>query len=118
MSFYSKMATTGRTLLQKFGSPVTLKRTTGGVTDPVTGLVVSGTDASVSTTGLLRPYPDNVIDGVRIMVSDRELILSDEQPVSPDDRPIIGGEEWSIVSIKTIQPDASTPVIYFAQVRR
>jgi len=117
MSFYDDMAAVALELLDEFGQAVTLPRTTGGSVDPITGIVTPGTDASVVTTGLLKPYPDAMIDGARILSSDRELVLSDEQVVNPTDKPLIDGEEWSIVNIKTINP-AGTVVCYFVQVRR
>lgn len=118
MAFYDDMAATALELLQEFGTTVTLPRTTGGSTDPITGEVTAGTDASVTTTGLIKPYPDRMIDGTRILQGDRELVLSNEHQPLPTDHPTIGGENWAIVGIKTVKPDGATPVVYFCQVRR
>ena len=118
MSFYSDMAATALELLTEFGASVTLPRTTGGSIDPIDGYTVAGSDASVTTTGLLLPYKDSMIDGTRILSGDKELVLSNEQVPLPSDKPTIDGENWSIVSIKTIKPDALTPVVYFCQVRK
>jgi hypothetical protein len=90
--FYDDMAATALELLAEFGQSVTLSRTTGGSIDPVTGAVTAGTDASVITTGLIKPYPDKMIDGTRILASDRELVLSNEQVPLSTDKPVIGGE--------------------------
>lgn len=118
MSFdYDKTAATALKLLTKFGQAIIFVRETGGSTDPITGVVTPGTDASVITTGLLRKYPDNMIDGTRILSSDRELILSNEQEPLPSDKPTINGETWSIESIGTLSP-AGTVVIYTCQVRK
>ena len=117
MSFYDDMGAVALELLEEFGQSVTLSRETGGSTDPVTGEVTAGTDASVTTTGLIKPYPENMIDGTRILASDRELVLSNEHVPLPSDKPLIGGEEWAIVGIKTVSP-AGTDVVYFCQVRR
>lgn len=114
---YAKMAATALKLLTKFGAPVTLFRETGGAINPVTGEETPGVDASVTTTGLLKPFPDRMIDGVRILVGDRELVLSSEQEPQPSDQPVIGGENWKIQGIKTISP-AGTPVVYFVHVRK
>lgn len=115
---YSKPAATALRMLAKYGTTVTLSRKTGAKTDPVTGAVTAGTDASVTTTGLLKPYPDRMIDGTRILQGDRELVLSNEQEPLPTDHPTIGGENWAIVGIETIKPDGATPIVYFVQVRR
>jgi len=117
MSFYADMAATALDLLTEFGMAVTLTRSNGDSYNPLTGDTVVGADTSVSTTGLLRPYEDKVIDGTRILSGDRELILSSEQQPLKDDRPVIGGEEWHIIDIKTIKPDDTTPIVYFCQVR-
>lgn len=117
MSFYDDMATEALKLLTEFGMPITLPRATGRSTHPVTGVVTPGDDATVTTTGLLMPYPDGMVDGTRILDSDRELILSNEQTPLPTDKPTINGQNWMIVNIKTISP-AGTDVVYFCQVRR
>lgn len=116
-SFYESLGDTALTLLVKFGQSITLSRETGGSVDPITGAVTAGTDASVITTGLIKPYPDAMIDGTRILDSDRELVLSNEYEPLPSDKPVIGGEEWAIVNITTISP-SGTDVIYKVQVRR
>ena len=118
MSFnYDKLGDTAVNLLTKFGGPITLSRKVGASTNPITGATMGGTDESVVTTGLLKPYPDSMVDGTRILNSDRELVLSNEQDPSPTDKPVINGEEWSIISIKTVKP-YDTVVAYFCQVRR
>jgi len=118
MSFdYSKSAQTALKLLTRFGGEITLSRKTGDSVDPITGVVAAGTDTSVTTTGLLKPYSDKMIDGTRILTGDKELVLSNEQTPLPSDKPIIDGEEWSIVAIKTIKP-FDTVVVFFCQVRK
>ena len=117
MSFYDDRASDALSLLIEFGYQVTLSRKTGDSIDPITGAIVSGTDSSVTTTGFDKPYKDGLIDGARILASDRELILSNEQEPQPSDKPIIDSQEWSIVNIKTVA-GAGTAVIYKCQVRR
>jgi len=63
MSFYADMAATAKGLLTEFGKSITLTRTTGEKYNAVSGLLIAGTDASVTTTGLIKPYPDSVVDG-------------------------------------------------------
>lgn len=117
-AFYQKMAATALRLLTKFGAPIVLARETGRDIDPVTGVDTAGVDASVTTTGLIKPYPDRMIDGTRILEGDKELVLSSEHQPLPSDKPQIGGEDWSIISIKTIDPDLTGAVVYFVQVRK
>jgi hypothetical protein len=111
------MAATALKLLTKFGQQVTLTRYTGATIDPVTGEESSGSDVSTTVIGVLRPYPDKMIDGERIMAGDRELILSSSVEPLPADRFVIGGDAWGVVSIKDIVP-AGTTIVYFVQVRR
>ena len=118
MGFSDDMAAAALKLLEKFGKPVVLARITGGAVDPVTGATTASADASVTTTGLIKPYPDGLIDGTRIMQGDRELVLSAEHEPLPTDKPVVGNQQWSIVGIKTVKPDDATPVVYFCQVRR
>jgi len=118
MSFYVSMAATALKLLTKFGADVTLQRTTGEVFDPITGSVTAGSVADIVTVGLLRPYPDTVIDGKRILAGDKELILSSSQTPHADDRVLIAGEAWSIQNIKAVKPDLAAAVIFLVQVRK
>lgn len=111
------MAATTVALLAKFGTSVVLARVTGASTDPITGVVTPGSDASVTTTGILKPYKDSMIDGVRILASDRELVITNEQAPLPTDKPTLDGEEWAIVNITEMNP-AGTVIAYKLQVRR
>lgn len=115
---YPKVATKIVTALVKYGFTVTLPRTTGGSIDPINGYVTAGVDASVITTGLLKPYKDSMIDGTRIIRGDKELLLSNEQAPLPSDKPTIGGESWSIISIETVKTDDNTVIAYRCQVRK
>lgn len=117
MTFYADMAATALELLTEFGMSVTLQRTTGSSVDPITGEITAGTDASVITTGLIKLYPDRMIDGTRILQGDREIVLSNEHVPLSSDKAVISDENWSIVDIKTISP-AGTPVCFFVQVRK
>ena len=117
-AFYADMAATALELLTEFGKTVTLVRVTGDSYDPVDGSDVAGSDASVTTTGLIKPYNDSLIDGTRILSGDKELVLSNEQVPTQTDKVTIDGENWAIVNIKTIKPDDATSVVYFCQVRK
>ena len=117
MSFYADMGGVAVELLKEFGQPVKLVRVTGASTVPVTGVVTAGTDASVTTAGILKPYPDDMIDGTRILTSDRELVLTNEHIPLPSDKPEIQGQQWSIVNITTTSP-AGVDVVYKVQVRK
>lgn len=115
--FYSGMAATASRLLARFGSPVTLSRSTGGSRDPVTGVETPGIDDSKTTVGILKKYPDKLIDGTRIKTGDRLLVVDASVEPLMTDRPVIGGQEWTPVSIEAANP-AGTPLVYFIHARR
>lgn len=114
---YAAMATTARTLLANFGQTVTIKRTTGGSTDPVTGVVTPGTETTYSPKGVLRPFPDALLDGTRITESDRELILDDTVEPEMGDLVTIEDEDWTIRRIIGTKP-AGIALVWRVQVRR
>ena len=117
MTFYAEMATDALELLEEFGGDIALTRESDGSINPITGVVTSGTDASVTTTGLLVSFADKMIDGTRILDGDRKLVISSEHEPLPSDKPVIGGEEWSIVKINPIK-SVDVAVVYFVQVRK
>lgn len=117
MSFYADMATTARTLIAEYGQTISVKRTTGGSVDPVTGVVVAGTTTTYSPKGILRKYADKLIDGTRIKASDRELVLDDTVAPVMTDKVTIGGQDWVLKAITPVEP-AGTPLVYFCQVSK
>lgn len=115
MSFYSEIQDTAQRLLVQFGQDVTLTRTTGGGVDPVTGADTSTTTTLV-TTGVLRRYPDSLVDGSRILSTDRQLVLAPGELPDITDTVEVNGETLAIQEIETSSP-AGTDLVYFARVR-
>ncbi len=115
---YARMALTAEALITRFGGIVTFPRTIGGTQpDPVTGEYTEGVDATVTTVGLLKPYPANLIDGTRILSTDRMLILTKAiEPLMTDTPQMNGSTLGSIVEIKTSKP-TDTALVYFCQIR-
>lgn len=117
MSFYSELAVVAAQLLAEFGQTVTIRRTTGKVASPVTGAVTTaGTVQDLTTKGVLRKYPDAVIDGTRMTTSDRELVLADTVQPLLTDKILIQGEYWTVQRVETVNP-AGTAMVYKVQVR-
>ena len=116
-TFYSQMADTASRLITQFGQSITIKRNTGGSVHPVTGVVTAGTTASLTAKGILKAYPDNLIDGTRITKSDRMLILDDSQVPVMTDKITVQSQDWNIEDITTSNP-AGVPLVYFVQVRK
>jgi len=117
MAFYDDMAVVAVELLTEFGGAVTLPRVTDGSYDPVTGETTAGSDDTQATIGLIKPYPDNLVDGTRIRSTDKMLVLTASVEPLMTDTPQMGGVTLgSVESIKTVNP-AGTPICYFVQIR-
>lgn len=116
-AFYNGIAATASKLITKFGAVGEIKRITGGSIDPVTGVPSAGTTVTYTPNTIVQKYADELVDGARILSSDRMIILDNTiEPVSTDTI-TIGGENWSIVSIRESNP-AGIPLVYFVQARR
>lgn len=116
-AFYNSMAATAAKLITKFGAVGEIKRTTGDSIDPVTGTVTAGTTVIYTPNTIVQKYADELVDGTRILSSDRMIILDNTiEPVSTDTI-TIRGANWSIVSIKESNP-AGIPLVYFVQARK
>jgi hypothetical protein len=116
-AFYNRLAATASRLLAKFGATVSVVRNTGGSVHPVTGVVTPGTNQTLTANGLINKFADDLIDGTRILASDRVLIMDNSFEPLQTDRPTIGGQSWTIVAIDTIKP-AAVGVVYMLHVRR
>ena len=116
MSFYSNLAATASRLLTKYGQDVVLKRTTGVTINPVTG-VETGSETTILTTGILKTYPDNLIDGSRITSSMRMLVLTSAVEPVLSDKVTIQNQDWNIEEIQTANP-AGTTLVYMVRVNR
>jgi hypothetical protein len=116
-AFYNKMATTARDLLLKFGSVVTVTRTTGESINPVTGVVSAGTTVTFSPKGILQNYNDKLVDNTRILSGDRRMVLDDTVAPLMSDQITIESELWTIVGIEDKTP-AAVPLVYICQLRK
>ena len=111
MTFYSDMAEVAVELLTEFGKTITLERTTGKSTNPVTGIVTPGSEDNQETVGVImpikRPFADGFINQTIISEANRQAILAPNvEPLITDK---INGME--IVNIDEISP-AGTVLAY------
>lgn len=116
-AFYNSMAATASKLITKFGAQGTIKRTTGGSIDPVTGDTTAGTTVTYTPNTIVQKYADELIDGTRILSSDRLIILDNTIEPLTTDKITIRGEDWTIISVSESRP-AGIPLVYFVQARR
>tara|TARA_R110000796_G_scaffold42012_5_gene104144 strand:+ start:1162 stop:1521 length:360 start_codon:yes stop_codon:yes gene_type:complete len=116
-AFYDSMAATAAKLITKFGAVGTLTRTTGGSVNPVTGAIIAGTTVTYSPNTIVQKYSDDIVNGTRILSSDRLIILDNTIEPLTTDVITIRGENWTVISIAESRP-AGIPLVYFVQARR
>ncbi len=113
MSFYSNIAATASRLITKFGATIIVKRITGETIDPITGITTAGTTTNYLTNGIYKKIPSDLIDGTRILATDKMLILDDtSEPLMTDTI-----DNLTIMEIIESNP-AGTPLVYFVRLRK
>jgi len=112
---YSSLATTGASLISKFGRDVTLKHVTEGSYDFSTGGVSGDSVTSETVKAVFTNYNDGQIDGSIVQRGDRLVLVSNDVTSEPKTNDIIGG--FKIVGVETIQP-ANDVLLYKLQVRK
>ncbi len=119
--FYDEMAALATELLgpDEFGEELTIKRETGEVVDEISGVVTTpATDATYNPLGVILDYKQGMIDNERILVGDRYLIIDNSTEPLMSDRPVVAGEEWSIIRWVKLGPrESSVTAAYLVQVR-
>lgn len=119
MSFnYPKTAATAKRLLDRFGQPVMLTRTTPGTYAPATG---TATDTTATHTGIgaKLDYAQRDIDGTLIKVGDCRVYIAPDLTVTPQtgDKITIGSETWNVITSRPLEP-AGVVVLHDVQVRK
>ena len=103
---YAKAAATSLRLLEQFGQTVTRNASTAGTYDPATGASVV-TDTSSSRTGVLLDYSgkgEMYANGNLVVQGDKKLLLDGSGAVEMTDSYVVGSTEYSVVSIKELNP--------------
>jgi len=116
-AFYDRMAQTAGRLIDRFGMSITVTRTTGGSVNPITGAVTPGQITTFTPKGVFQRVPEDLVDGSRILASDRLLLLDDTVAVQMTDRISVGAQQWPIEEITVVQP-ATVPLVYVVRVRQ
>lgn len=112
MTFYADMAGTVTDLLTEFGQTITIARETSEY-DAIKGRDVSVSSQSLSTVGIWQVISAKLIDGTRVRIGDKFLVVDGTVAPRMGDR--IDG--WSIVEITEINP-AGTVLAYKLLVRK
>lgn len=116
MSFYGDLADTASRLIGVYGKDIMIKRSDDSI-DPVTGVTTSGATQYYKTKGMFKIIPDDLVDGTRIMASDRMIVLSSDFEPELTDAVMINDNPWTIQEIKTSEP-SNTVLVYFVRVRK
>jgi len=108
---YDELANEARELIDEFGvfGYVKLVQNTG-THDPLTGEVSAGTIA-VDLHAVDLEIKSKLVDGTRILASDRMVIMSNDVAPKMSDDILIGNNTHKIIEIMPISP-AGTPVTY------
>lgn len=98
------------------GKSMTIKRSTPGAFDPVTGMRYGATDELIPVVGISLPFDDKLIDGTRVLVTDKRVTLTSAVAPLVSDALIIDGITHQIVAIKESEP-TDTTLVYVVQAR-
>lgn len=115
--FYEELAETAHEIIEEFGMPIPLKRTTGASNNPVEGTNTPGTTQNFEPKGFALNYKNSLIDGTRIQSGDKLLLLDNSVEPKMADRFTFDGAAWKPIDIIKKAP-AGIPIVYFVQVRR
>jgi len=115
---YAALAATSTRLLAQHGQDVTRRSFSVGVYDTTTG-TATPTQADTTRKGAIFDFGAGVtlVRGTLIQVGDKRLLLDANGPVEPEDHFIVGGIDYSIVSIGEENP-AGISVLFDLHVRR
>lgn len=116
MSFYTDLQSIADKLISDFGKPMTLKRSTPGVFDPVTGTSIGTVDETIAVTGIVGAFSSEQIDGIRVLMTDKRVTLTSAIAPLVSDALVIDGVAHQIVTIIESKP-AGTTLVYVVQAR-
>lgn len=115
MSLKTRMSSVVDRLITNYGFTTTLRRTTSGGIDPVTGEDTTST-ADYTVTLAARSINIDRIDGTVIQSGDRMYSLTAEVEPQNGDKLQVDGQFWDIVAIQPKQVQDGD-VAYIVQVR-
>jgi hypothetical protein len=110
---YSTMIGTAARLIDRFGRNVTRTRNVGGSVHPVTGAITVGTNTNTTWRGINEKIPLELIDGTRVLATDRMILLEAAASPLPEDK--IDG--WNIEEIEEIKP-ADNVIVWRVRIRK
>ena len=119
MALYERLAATASRLVERFGSPITLTKSTRAEYDPTAGEFLDSSARTYTGYGVRTEYRANEIDGTRIQSGDARVYLSivvGAQPATGDVL-TIEGARYAVLECRPLQP-GPVVVLYDVQARK
>lgn len=121
-AFYDRMASTARSMIERFGRDISISRPVEGTFDAASGVVTPGTANDGTLKGVVLPANtsskdlfDNLVeDGTMIGKQIRYVVAAAKgAPFEPESNDILSFDSasWRIVGCTPLSPDG-TPLIY------
>jgi len=119
MTFYAEMAAVADDLIVEFGQSVTHRVQSGTAYDPETGSSVVSYVDSIGH-GCVVEFDKKLIDGTKITMGDKLLLLSPIGVTEPKDGDllVIAGETWNVVAPVSVVAPAGIACLYEVQLRK
>lgn len=117
MSIYSDLAKTALSLLSQFGQAVTRRECVSAAYDPATG-TAGQTFVDTTRRGAIFDFGPgtSTVRGQLVQISDQQLLLDATGPATLNDRFLVNGKEYTVVTLGEVNP-AGIPVIYDLHLR-
>lgn len=102
--------------LKQYGTACQIKRVSGEVYNPETN-EYENTETVVNGNGIAGNYALEAVDGTNVKIEDVNIMcMFDSAPVV-NDKLTFGSKEYSIISIKEVNPSGNKVLYYEAQCR-
>jgi hypothetical protein len=104
------------TLMEDFGSDLTVTRPATGAYDPIIGTMASGSATTFTVRGVFINYTDANVDGTVVKMGDRRLLV---RAKGAPNTPAIGDRVsgLQILDVRTIAPNG-VPIAWACQARK
>lgn len=119
MSFYQGLQNTALDLIGRYGTAVSVKRTSGDY-NPVTGSVPNSIEQVFSGVGLIEDYEAGQVKDTLIKTGDKKITIAAKDlgtKPAPNDEIVISGEAYRIQSVNTVSP-AGIDLLYEVHCRK
>ena len=114
MTLYNNLKSMAAQLLDKFGMPIIIRRTSSTF-DPVTGKDTAAQSKDYQAVGILADFNRNEIDGTLIQRGDKKVTMTGVKPHLSDVL-VASDQQYTVQGIEEINP-AGTVILWDLHVR-